>query len=101
MAHCPRHECGGSLKEIGRILRNAADGIRRDASIRKLDAMSARVVRRAGAVRPGAQLKLAMPVPQPTPWTQTVWTPSISGAMSFSETTIFAVKDSWLPSPCR
>jgi hypothetical protein len=30
-----------------------------------------------------------------------VWTPAISGAMSFSETTIFAVNDSWLPSPCR
>jgi hypothetical protein len=49
----------------------------------------------------GAQLKLAIPVPQPTPWIQTVWTPGISGAMSFSETTIFAVNDSSLPSPCR
>lgn len=55
--------------------------------------------RRAG--RPAAQLKLAMPVPQPTPWIHTVWTPAISGARSFSETTIFAVNDSSLPSPCR
>jgi hypothetical protein len=49
----------------------------------------------------GTQLKLAIPVPQPTPWIQTVWTPGISGAMSFSETTIFAVNDSSSPSPCR
>lgn len=47
------------------------------------------------------QLKLAMPVPQPTPWIQTVWIPGISGARSVSDTIIFAVNDSSLPSPCR
>src|SRR4051812_15038152 len=46
-------------------------------------------------------LKWTVAEPQPTPWIQTFWTPEMSGAMSFWETIICAVKDSSLPSPAR
>lgn len=54
----------------------------------------------AGALL-GVQLKLAPPVPHPTPWIQMVWMPGVFGARSVSETAMFAVNDSSLPSPCR
>jgi hypothetical protein len=50
--------------------------------------------RAPGRRLPPVQMKLTMPVPQPTPWIQTVWMPWISGARSLSETIIFAVNDS-------
>jgi hypothetical protein len=46
-------------------------------------------------------LKFTTALPQPTPCTQRVWSPGMSGAMSASETIICAVNDSSLPSPAR
>ena len=47
------------------------------------------------------ELKLTSALPQPTCWIHTFWTPSMSGARSFWDTIICAVKDSSLPSPAR